>query len=359
MNPQDPNLPPPGGAPPPEEAASQALAEALRSSFFIVKIIMVGLVLVFLGSGFFTVGPQEQAIVLRLGKPVGRGSQALLNPGPHWAWPAPIDRVIKIPTTSLTNADSSVGYYLTPDERAKSAPEPPAPSSLNPATTSYALSADTNIVHVVASAKYHVTDPIAFHFDFVDAPAFITNALNNALLVAASEFTVDDILSSNRSAFSERVQQRVIELTDAQKLGVSVDLVAVEDCSPPLHLKTKFNEVIQAGVKRDNLLNQAQSYKTTNVLHAIGEATNRINLAQSARKRMVTMIEAETNAFLRLRGQYERNPELFKRIRQMAVLQNVYTNVEAKIMVPPNSRELRFQLNREPQAPTSTAPTQP
>jgi membrane protease subunit HflK len=358
MNPQDPNLPPPGGAPPAEDAASQALAEALRSSFFIVKIIMVGLVLVFLGSGFFTVRPQERAIKLRLGKPVGQGSQALLNPGPHWAWPAPIDEVIKIPTTSLTNADSTVGWYLTAEERAKGAAEPPPAPQLNPATASYALSADTNIVHVKATAKYHITDPIAFHFDFVDAPAFITNALNNALIVAAGEFSVDAILSSNRSAFRERVQQRVIELTDGEKLGVSVDQVDV-DCSAPLYLKAKFNEVNQAGIERDNLLNLAQSYKTTNVLHAIGEATNRVNLAESARKRMVTMIEAETNAFLRLRGQYERNPELFKRIRQMAVLENVYTNVEAKIMVPPNSRELRFQLNREPQAPTSTAPTQP
>ena len=126
MNAQDPNLPPPGGAPPAEDAASQALAEALRSSFFIVKIIMVGLVLVFLGSGFFTVGPQEQAVVLRLGKPVGQGAQALLGPGPHWAWPAPIDEVIKLHTTSLTNADSTVGWYQTAEERARGAAEPPA-----------------------------------------------------------------------------------------------------------------------------------------------------------------------------------------------------------------------------------------
>jgi hypothetical protein len=68
MNPQDPNMPSPNSAPPAEDAGTQALAEALRSSFFIVQIIMVALVLVFLGSGFFTVGPQEKAIILRLGQ---------------------------------------------------------------------------------------------------------------------------------------------------------------------------------------------------------------------------------------------------------------------------------------------------
>ena len=74
----------PDPAPPPEtpvDAGSQALAEALRSSFAIVKFVMVLLVLVFLASGFFTVGPQERAIVLRFGKPLGEGEKALLGAG--------------------------------------------------------------------------------------------------------------------------------------------------------------------------------------------------------------------------------------------------------------------------------------
>jgi membrane protease subunit HflK len=358
MNAQDPNLPPPVGAPPAEDAASQALAEALRSSFFIVKIIMVGLVLVFLGSGFFTVGPQEQAVVLRLGKPVGQGAQALLGPGPHWAWPAPIDEVIKLHTTSLTNADSSVGYYQTAQERARGEPEPPAVDRLNPATSSYVLSADTNIIHVAASAKYHITDPIAFHFDFSNAPAFITNALNNALLVAASEFTVDAILSTNRAAFRERVQRRVQELTEAENLGVSVDQVDV-DSSAPLYLKAKFDEVDKALQNQKETLNKAQTYATTNIAYATGEAAKRVNLAEAARTNMVDNMAAQAKAFLSLRDQYERNPELFKRIRQMAALENVYTNVDEKWMVPPNAHEVRIQLNREPQAPTNTAPTAP
>src|SRR4051794_349721 len=81
----------------PEDTGSQALSEALRSSFAIVKVVMVILVLVFLGSGFFQVGPQEKAVILRFGKPVGEGNKALLGAGLHWGFPAPIDEVVKIP----------------------------------------------------------------------------------------------------------------------------------------------------------------------------------------------------------------------------------------------------------------------
>jgi len=75
-----------------DDAGSQALSEALRSSFAIVKVLMVALVIVFIGSGFFTVGTQEKAVILRFGKPIGEGEKALLGPGPHWALPAPSRR---------------------------------------------------------------------------------------------------------------------------------------------------------------------------------------------------------------------------------------------------------------------------
>jgi len=358
MNPQDPNVPGPGGAPPAEDAGSQALAEALRSSFVIVQIIMVALVLVFLGSGFFTVGPQEKGVILRLGKPVDRGQ--LLGPGAHWAWPAPIDEVVKLHITSLSHAESSVGWYLTADERAMGAPKPGIQSKLDPANNTYALSADTNIVYVMAAAQYTVTDPMAFHFNFVDAPSFITNALNNALLRAASEFRVDGILGTNRARFRERVQQQVNELIEAEHLGVSVGQVDVRSF-PPLKLEAKFNEVDQAEAKRLSLVAIAKTYATTNVAKAQGEADTRTKVADAVRKRKVDIMASQADVFTNLLAQYQRNPELFKRIRQMAVLENVYTNALDKIIAPANSHELRLQINREPQEPSSSdlPPTTP
>ena len=49
----------------PIDAGSQALSEALRSSFGIVKFLLGLLIIIFLASGIFQVGPQERAIKLR------------------------------------------------------------------------------------------------------------------------------------------------------------------------------------------------------------------------------------------------------------------------------------------------------
>src|SRR5581483_9944982 len=92
----------------PQDAGTQALAEALRSSFTIVKIVMFLMVVAFFCSGIFQVGPSEKAVILRFGKPVGEGSKALLGSGVHWSWPYPIDEVVHIPITVQQTVQSTV-----------------------------------------------------------------------------------------------------------------------------------------------------------------------------------------------------------------------------------------------------------
>src|SRR5258706_4188788 len=99
-----------------EDAGSTALSEALRSSFFVVKVVMAILVLYFLGSGIFTVPSQQKAIILRFGKPVGTGPDQLLGPGLHWSFPSPIDEVVKISIGELQEVRSTSGWYATTPE---------------------------------------------------------------------------------------------------------------------------------------------------------------------------------------------------------------------------------------------------
>src|ERR1035437_9966527 len=125
-----------------QDAGSQALTEALRSSFVIVKFAMVALVFVILGAGFFTVGPQEKAVILRFGKPQGEGQKMLLGAGLHWSLPYPIDEVVRIPITEIQQVRSTVGWYATTPEMELAGTEPPAGPSLNPQIDGYVITRD-------------------------------------------------------------------------------------------------------------------------------------------------------------------------------------------------------------------------
>jgi hypothetical protein len=105
--------------------------------------------------------------------------------------------------------------------------------------------------------------------------------------------------------------------------------------------------------------NAGQTYATTNVARARGEADTRVKVADAARKRRVDMMAAQADTFQKELAQYER-PGVVQTHQADGRSGDIYTNVEDKIMVPPNSKEYRFQLNREPQEPSvSNIPTQP
>ena len=146
-----------------EDASTQALQEALRSSFKIVQVIMVILVACFFGSGFFTVEPENQAIILRFGEPLGTGNEQLLEPGGHWSIPYPVDEVVKIPIKKILSATSSVGWRAETAEEEESRDKmehmkPNANEPLRNGIDGYTITGDRNIIHVRAIMRYHISD---------------------------------------------------------------------------------------------------------------------------------------------------------------------------------------------------------
>ena len=288
--------------PPPEtpiDAGSQALSEALRSSFGIIKGIMVLLVIVFLGSGFFTVGPQEQAVIIRLGKPIGEGEKALLGPGLHWALPYPIDEYRRVPISAIQKVSSTVGWYATKPEEELAGTETaslPAGSPLNLLADGYALTADQNIVHTRATLTYHISDPVGYIFNFVNASNAVQNALDNSLLHAASGFKVDDLLTRDVAGFKEAVRKRVVELVERENLGITVEECLVQSRAPR-QLKEAFENVTKALQTREKVLNDARTTEIQLVSKAGAEANARVNASESDRARLVSDVRSQAERF--------------------------------------------------------------
>ena len=345
-------------APETHDASSQALGEALRSSFAIVKIVMLLMVLAFFSSGFFTVGPQEKAVILRFGKPVGVGDKALLNAGLHWSFPYPIDEVVKIPITEQQMVSSTVGWYLTTPEAELSGEEMPAGQTLNPAIDGYVLTADRNILHTRATLRYHIDDPIRYVFNFASASNTVQNALNNALLFTAASFNVDDILLNRQDEFREAVQARVTELAEQEQLGIVIEQCDV-DHVPPRQLKTVFDQVTEARENRNKALIDAHSYENQVTNNAGAQAVSIIDRAEADRPNYVASITAEAKRFSDLLPGYETNRNLFAQMALVQAMSQVLTNVGDVWLEPTagsgTSIENRLQLSREPPQPKNTA----
>lgn len=355
-------------APPetPDDAGSQALSEALSSSFAIVKVVLVLLVVAFFASGVFQVKTQEKAVILRFGKTVGTGQQALLDPGLHWSFPYPIDEVVRIPFKEIQSVESTVGwFYMSPGDKATyeaTGNYPPGTGTLNPAVDGYVITADRNIIHTSATVYYQVNDPIraVFNFsagtnsalDLSGVSNIVQNALNNALLYTAAHFGVDQILYSDVAGFQEAVKLRVTQLTEQENLGITITQCSVDKIMPPRQLKAIFDQVADARQNRIKVLDDAHTYENQVTNNADAEASSVINAARSASVRYVQNVQADAKAFSSLLPNYEVNPDLFQQMELVQTMGRALTNANFKAYLPTTAGgepiEVRLLLNREP-----------
>jgi regulator of protease activity HflC (stomatin/prohibitin superfamily) len=295
-------------------------------------------------------------MVLRFGVPVGGGDGKLLGPGPHWAFPPPIDEVVRIPVGQVQAIGSSIGWYATTAAAEAAGTESPPGDALRPGTEGYLLTGDENIIHLRATLRYRIAEPgLRYVLDFANASNVVQGAFNNALLFAAARYKVDDALTRDHAGLRDVARPRFEQLVARHNLGITEVQIDNMQVIPPRQLKDAFARVAEAEVRRAKELNDARSYENQTISKARAEAESRKNLGEAERTRLVEFVAAEVERFTNNLVGWRSNRGLFIQQRQSEALQIIYEKAHEKVAAPDRgpgaSRELRLQINREPPKP--------
>ena len=333
-----------------EDTGSRALSDALRSSFAIVKLVMIALVIVFIASGVFTVPSGQNAIILRFGKPVGTADKQLLGPGLHWSFPYPIDEVVKIPIGEMQSVTSTAGWYQTTPEAELNNQEGDPGPSLNPAVDGYTITADGNIMHVRATLRYRITNPLNYMLNYVNASNVVQNTLDHSLFYASSLYKVNQALRDDPFGFRDRILARVKEVSQDMNLGISIESLDIRSI-PPRQIRQVFNMVSVADIDRRKALDEAQAYANRVISTSEAEATSLVTQGKSEASRLVAEITSSANVFGEQLPYYRQNPDLFRARLQAEGMSRILTNVQDVFFLPKSMEEVRWQINRAPQPP--------
>lgn len=292
----------------PLDAAGQALSDALRVSFRILKVIMVGILIVFIMSGFYTVPANNVAVVMHFGRVQGSGVDRLKTEGLQWKWPAPIDEVILIPAAaSLRSLEvGNFWYYQTPEERMGQKRSNPG-QTLQFVRDGYSLTgaksvatkslgqdepvADYNIIHSFWEIRYHVVDPFRFVETLWDGTEagwqqvhhLLTSTLSDAVIRTSAQNDIDWIVYKSPDLFKSQVKELFVGKLDAMNTGIQIEsLIFVEDPITPRQVKAVFDAAFSANTQ-----------KQTRISQALTETNSIISLARSDQQRIL----AEASAY--------------------------------------------------------------
>lgn len=335
---------------PSDDASSQALNEALGSSLLLIRILAVVLAGAFIFSCVFTVNPNEVAIVLRFGRPVGEGSNQIKRQGLHWAFPYPIDEIVKVQIgESKVIRATGAWYAISPEDEAAGL-QPQANAALTPGVDGHVLTADGNILHVRATLRYKIDNPVAYTFQFSNVTNLLRDTLDNSIHWAAVRYSADAALYKDRVAFRDAIRQRAVDLIQRHQIGVSLDTLDVEVAAPAF-VKTYFDQVIAAEQDRSRKINEAQGEYDRITREAEGEAKRARDVGLGMSNQLVQAVSADAQFFQQQLVEYKKNPSLLRERLRIATVGRVLTNAQDKFFQPGRVEELRLNLSREPETP--------
>ena len=229
------------------DPAQQQLARALRSSFRLLSILMILVLILFAVSEVTSIGPNEVGVIYRF----GRIQDDVVEEGLAYAWPFMIGRVEKIDTSQKEIEINDFWIFEKPEDRTKPLIERDVPDEgLRPGYDGALLTGDQSLYHVRLRCEYQVRSSddrlvdsvhpaIQYKLNVADAPEMIRSAICSAAIQAAGRRSVDN-LYRNRESFADELKGHAQKRLDTLLSGMKIVSVSVTEGAWPLQALGDF-----------------------------------------------------------------------------------------------------------------------
>ena len=260
----------------------------------------VGVVLVGMGlmSSFYKVNPGEHAIVLTMGRYIGK---PVTEEGLKFSWPFGIDQVRKVNVAEVRPAvfgfDKETGRPRTIAHR----------------DTSQIVTGDLNIASVEWSTQYRVDKAYEYLFKVRSAVETFRDMNEAVMREVVGDRTINEVLTVGRTEIQLEVKEKLQALADQYELGIKLTQVILKDVNPPDSVKESWDDVNRAQQEKSSMINKAEAEKNTIIPKAKGEAERTIEDAKGYAIERVNNAQGDADLFKQVFSAYEKAPEVTRK----------------------------------------------
>jgi membrane protease subunit HflK len=279
--------------------------------------VVVLLLVAWMATGIYIVGPDEVGVVKRFGKVV-----YITKPGPHWHLPAPVETVMKPKVTQVKRVE--IGFRTI-------APGPPARYQVVP-NESLMLTGDENIVDAQFIVQYRIKDPVDYLFNVANQTETVKDVAEAAMREVIGKSQIDEVLTGGKFRIQQETKELLQGVLDRYAAGIMVVAVQLQDVHPPKAVIQAFQDVASAKENKIKLINEAESYRNDVLPKAKGQAAEMLNQAQAEKEEMISVARGDAARFLsNLRG-YRKSPSVTRRRMYLEAMEEILPNLE-KVVV--------------------------
>jgi len=292
----------------------------------------IGIVFV-LGSliftSFYTVEPDEEAVVIRLGRYFTTN-----QPGLHFKVPFGIDRVIKVETKRILQEE--FGFRTADSNRRRT-----QYSSKSFDDESLMLTGDLNVADVEWAVQYQISDPFKYVFQSSDPRRNIRDVSESIMRRVVGDRLVGEVLTTGRAEVATEAKILMQDILDKKyDIGVKIITVKLQDVNPPEKVKPSFNEVNKAKQQQETVINQAEEEYNRVIPEARGQADKLISEAEAFSTALINRSLGDAGKFNSVYQEYKRAPKITKRRIYLETMENLFSNIKNIMIVDPNIKGL-------------------
>ena len=289
-----------------------------------IGLILIIIAFVWLASGLYRVGPDEQGVVLRFGKFV-----KTTQPGLHYHIPLPVETVQTPKVTKVNRID--IGFRSERDSgfsQGGGVADVPQESLM--------LTGDENIVNIDFSVFWVIKDAGKFLFEIQDPEGTVKAAAETAMREVIAKSRIQPVLTEGRAQIEIETQEIIQSILDEYNSGIQITQVQTQKADPPDQVIDAFRDVQAARADMERSKNEAEAYANDVIPRARGEAAKIMQAAEAYKQKVVAQAEGEASRFISIYNEYAKAKEVTQERMYLETMEKVLADID-KVIIEKNA----------------------
>lgn len=288
-----------------------------------ILLIIVVAIAMWLGTGFYRVEPEENAVILTFGKWTATRSE----PGLGYHLPFPVQEAIKL----------NVAF----DRRIEIGASTKGASNPSESTM---LTGDENIIDTNFIVLWRISDARKYLFNIRDPEITVRKVAESAMRESIGRTEIQKALTEGRGDIETKTKTLMQKVLDEYNSGVVINSVQLLRVDPPAPVVDAFDDVQRARTDRERLKNEAETYRNDVVPRARGEAQQMLQEAEAYKASVISKAEGDASRFSSVYQAYAQSKDVTQKRIYLETMQEIMKN-SRKIIVDGGGTSLLPYMN--------------
>jgi membrane protease subunit HflK len=292
------------------------------NSLKIVVLVLVAALLAWLS--VYSLGEQEQAVIVTFGVPV-----TVSEPGLHFMIPFVQQKHI----VPMTINGISIGYDAETGESNES--------------ESLMITSDYNFVNVDFYLEYRVSDPVKYIFASRQPESILRMMAQSYIRDTVGLYPVDSVITTGKNEIQLEIEEKLSTRLAREDIGLQVHNLTIQDAEPPTaEVFEAFKAVENAMQGRETAINNANKYRSEQEPAALARVDAVMKEAEAQKEARINEARGQVARFDAMYNEYARYPLITRQRMYYEAMEEILP--ELKVVINNSSEDTSMMLPLAP-----------